>query len=293
MSSLLYIGEDDLVNYTAPTASGTPEYIAPEQVRGTDGDGRTDLYSAGVVLFETLAGRRPFENASAERLLEAHLGQQPPWFADVLGPGHGIPPAVEAVVRRCLAKSPAERPASAAALAEDYQAALGRRLAAPAPAPEGLGDRSRGAALSAPAGHGSAPRRSGAFPVPPPDRNALRQSFEAAMPEAMAMLKLKGFIHDLGGEVVESVPGMIKVRLAEPSRKKTSGLFRLLGAGGATAVQAPPATEIELHMERHDPAQPNRLTVTLVLRSSGGATPEWQSRCQKICLDLQAYLMGR
>jgi serine/threonine-protein kinase len=112
------------------------------------------------------------------------------------------------------------------------------------------------------------------------------------------MVKLKGFVYDLGGEVLESVPGLIRMRLAEPEKKKSSGLFASLRGGGrqSSVVQVPKSIEIELHMERRDPAQPSRLTITLVLRPTGGGliTQEWRNRCTQIARDLQAYfLMGR
>ena len=122
------------------------------------------------------------------------------------------------------------------------------------------------------------------------------------MPEAMAMIKLRGFIYDLGGEVVESVPGMIKVRLAAPADAKKSsssgggGLFGwMTGGSKQVAVVSPQsATDVELHMERRDPSQANKLTITLVMRPGGGLmTPEWRNRCDRIGRDLQAYLMGR
>src|SRR5262249_37689964 len=93
-------------------------------------------------------------------------------------------------------------------------------------------------------------------------RNVLQHSIEAVMPEALALVKLKGFIHDLGGEVIESVPGMIRVRLGDPSEKKKSGIMGWFGGGQTATATATVAAEIELRMERHDPNQPNRLTVT-------------------------------
>src|SRR5262249_1841752 len=137
-------------------------------------------------------------------------------------------------------------------------------------------------------------------PTPPPssaalERNAVQHSVEVCMPEVMAMFKLKGYISDLGGEVVESVPGMIRVRVPEPkAAEKKSGLFGWLDRNkGGTAVQAATATDLELRMERRDPGQSNRLTITLVMRPSGGpVTADWRGRCKKLGQDLQAYLMS-
>jgi serine/threonine-protein kinase len=122
---------------------------------------------------------------------------------------------------------------------------------------------------------------------------------EVSMPEALAMVKLKGFIYDLGGDVVESVPGMIRVRLGGPAPPRaTGGLLGWLGGSKptatATAVQTATGTDLELRMERRDPAQPGRLTITLVMRPAGGMmTVAWRDRCLKIGRDLGAYLMGR
>jgi hypothetical protein len=106
------------------------------------------------------------------------------------------------------------------------------------------------------------------------------------------MVKLKGFIFDLGGEVVESVPGMIKVRVPDPQTQKGGG--SLFGWMKGERTAAPPATEIEVHMERRDPSQPGKLTITLVMRPGMRMiSTEWHTRCKKIGRDLQAYLMGR
>ena len=113
----------------------------------------------------------------------------------------------------------------------------------------------------------------------------------------MAMLKLKGFLHDLGSDVIESAPGMIRVRLGEAERpKKKSGLFALLDRGGRKSGTVPlsAATEVELRMERPDLSRPSCLRITLIMRPGNGlATAEWRTRCQKIGQDLRAYLMGR
>jgi serine/threonine-protein kinase len=293
MSSLLYISPDDLVDFSLPAAAGTPEYISPEQVRGEDMDSRGDLYSVGVILFELLTGRRPFLHPDVDRLLLSHVHDQPPTFASA--GVTDVPPGVEKVVRRCLEKFPDDRPKSATELAQFYEQALGRRINVvrrPASTPPALPRPN-----SAP---GTPPRPFPAKPVldargpstpPPSSGGGIRHTVEAVMPEAMAMVKLKGFIFDLGGEVVESVPGMIKVRVPEPQTQKGGGLFGWM-KGERTA--APPATEIEVHMERRDPSQPSQLTITLVMRPGMRMiSTEWHTRCKKIGMDLQAYLMGR
>jgi serine/threonine-protein kinase len=74
---------------------------------------------------------------------------------------------------------------------------------------------------------------------------------------------------------------------------KESGLFRLIDRT-RQATAAPPASELEVQVERRDPGQASRLTITLVLRpGAGGVTAEWRSRCTQISRDFQAYLMGR
>jgi serine/threonine protein kinase len=289
MSSLLYIGADDLVNSPAPSASGTPEYIAPEQACGHDLDARGDLYSVGVVLYEMLTGRRPFEQKTAEALLRAHAQEEPPTFAE-RGIRH-VPPAVEAVVRACLAKHPDQRPRDAAELAQRYEESLGKRLVAPARTGSGF------FRLNALAHPESTPRQPPSTPVPASDdRLTLRQDFEANMPESMAMLKLKGFLHDLGSDVIETLPGLVRVRLGAPVVPKKSGFFSLLARGQRSSVVAQPdaSIDLELQMNRSDPAQPHLLRISLIMRpGSGGETPEWRTRCQRIGLDLKAYLMGR
>lgn len=106
------------------TMIGTPEYMTPEQIRGEGVDGRSDIYQMAVVVYEMLTGRQPFTGENTAALLYKHAHEPAPplrnWNAD-------LPSACEDVIQQALAKSPADRFATAGALA----AALAQAFAAP------------------------------------------------------------------------------------------------------------------------------------------------------------------
>jgi predicted Ser/Thr protein kinase len=111
---------------------GTVDFAAPEQIRGGPVDARTDVYALGAVLVFMLCGRVPFERDTDEARLWAHLSAPPPRPSE-LRPG--LPPAIDAIVRRALAKDPADRQESAGALGRAAGAALtGDRTATSTPA---------------------------------------------------------------------------------------------------------------------------------------------------------------
>ena len=85
---------------------GTPEYMAPEQAMGQPVDASADQYALGVILFEMLAGARPFSATSALVMLQKHIREPPPKLSTI---APAVPPHVEAAVERMLAKTPAER----------------------------------------------------------------------------------------------------------------------------------------------------------------------------------------
>ncbi len=94
----------------AGVAIGTPSYMAPEQLRGEDVDGRTDLYAAGALLFELLTGRVAFEADSDYSLMMQQLNE-PPAAPSTITPG--VPRALDAAVSRAMAKRPTQRFATA------------------------------------------------------------------------------------------------------------------------------------------------------------------------------------
>jgi serine/threonine-protein kinase len=269
-------------------ACGTPEYICPEQVRGDEIDHRGDVYSVGVLLFELLTGRLPFERDTIQATLLAHADEPTPSFADA--GVRDVPPAIEAVVQACLAKFPVERPQSARALAERYEKALGRKLTRPEDWVLAPGLRTSGARLPV---IGTAPR--------PTDHYTVIHRLEAWLPERIAVIKIQGFVHDAGGEVVESVPGMIRVRLPDPQappKPAPPGLLVRLGIVRKAEEGPPPDdVDLELRMEKLDADTLGRLQVTVLLRPAGDHRPSnsqaWRARCETIHRDLRAYLIGQ
>lgn len=106
------------------TFVGTPAYASPEQAAGKPIDHRTDIYSLGVILYELLCGRLPFDGRNFGEYLVKHLTQPPPPApAEVLRTARGR--TLDLVARRCLAKTPAERFDSAAELKDIFDR-LGR-----------------------------------------------------------------------------------------------------------------------------------------------------------------------
>jgi eukaryotic-like serine/threonine-protein kinase len=114
------------------TLSGTPNYMAPEQITGDPLDARTDIFAAGLVSYELVTGRRPFDESSTLELLNAILRRDPPTT------GRPELAPLEPIIRRALQRRPEDRYASADAMAADLRPlvrAVNARLAASVPAP--------------------------------------------------------------------------------------------------------------------------------------------------------------
>ena len=114
---------------------GTPDYMAPEQITGEELDGRCDIYAAGVILYEMLVGRIPFDTPGPLTTMSAHLHSPVPSPREH-APDRGIRHAIERVVRRAMAKSPEERYATARGLAYELE----RAANAPDSAAESIAD---------------------------------------------------------------------------------------------------------------------------------------------------------
>ncbi len=131
---------------TAGVSIGTPAYMAPEQCTADAHiDHRADLYSFGVLAYETLLGRPPFDGTSAQAVLAAHLTEVPVPLHALRGE---VPVALSKVVMRCLEKRPADRWASAAEILGQLESLTTPSTAVPLPT-QGRASRSRRLALGA------------------------------------------------------------------------------------------------------------------------------------------------
>jgi TolB-like protein len=127
------LGGATAIRLTQPgTVVGTPQYAAPEQLQAGQVDTRTDIFAAGAVLYEMLAGKSPFGGASAVEVFHAILYEQPP----VLTGGPAVA-ALDRIVHRALSKHPNDRYQTVEAMAQELRAALA------------LGDSGSGAAARA------------------------------------------------------------------------------------------------------------------------------------------------
>ena len=201
---------------------GTPNYMAPEQARGTPVDGRADLFSLGCVLFECLTGQKPFVGDSVTAILMKIIGEPPaPVNLDALK----LPAPLGDVLRRALAKAPAERYPSGQALVEAVEG-VARGRAAPAPLPTLVAQALPLASL----------------PVPPRKGFAWRQVGVAAI----AVLLVAGGIW----AAVASQRGAAPARLSRFVTKEEPGLVgRLLGAKPRYNVTVPEGSTLHVRLE--------------------------------------------
>jgi tRNA A-37 threonylcarbamoyl transferase component Bud32 len=286
--------------------SGTLQYMSPEQARAEDLDHRADLYSVGVMLYQMLSGRLPFERSSASALLAAHKNEVPPSFAQC-GPAIAVPRPIEAVVQNCLAKHREQRPQNATELARLYEKALGRKIVLP---PGRSAHRASSLLPGGGNGQGDGPISPAKLPATAPapraalDPNAAAYELHVCIPESLAMLKLRGFVQDLGGRLVDPdaapSPGVIRVRLAaggQPaSFSSPTGLASSSSADrNVKAASQGQVIDMELRIQRADPNQPNHLTIILTLRAKNTwsvSRKELKGRYDKIHGDLKAYLQA-
>jgi eukaryotic-like serine/threonine-protein kinase len=266
---------------------GTPAYMSPEQCRILEVDHRADLYSVGVVWYELLTGQLPFTGSTPVDVMSKHAFDPPPSFAAV-GAAGIVPAAVEAVVLSCLAKDPAQRPQSACELAERYEAAWLDDYLDQSKAGVNFEERSSSPEATPDHRLNSVPPTSKTELHP----NAMVYEMEAGMPETIAKYKVRHFVQDTGGELLDDGPGLVRVRLGGWTSvyKTKTGYKSWLGLRRKSGQ-----IDMDLRMQKHEP-NANSLKVTVLMHPLEGEPHdqhEWHARCNRICNDLHRYLTGR
>ncbi|MCX2179235.1 protein kinase [Streptomyces sp. SKN60] len=150
---------------------GTPQYLSPEQALGRGVDARSDLYSVGIMLFQLLTGRLPFDADSPLAIAYAHVQEEPVAPSTV---NRSVTPAMDALVARALKKNPNERFPSAAAMRDECLRVLSAgqtgapMIVAGGPVQSGSGV---GSAVFPPVGQ-----------TPPPSTHGMQTPYQAPMP---------------------------------------------------------------------------------------------------------------
>ncbi|MFY1829194.1 protein kinase domain-containing protein [Myxococcus fulvus] len=252
---------------------GTPEYMAPEQcLDARTIDARADLYGLGVVCFELLCGRPPFVGDTAS-VLQAHVARRPPVLSK-LAPW-AVPPEVEALVSRLLAKAPEERGPGAADVADALEAVARSGASAPGPfsargvadaleAVSGLGTSVQRLAattgLAEPRGTESGtsvPRPPAATTepgtrTPPLPETAAQQARDVALLGIKTPLDvptLRGLLTSTGAELARMEPGLALFAFPHVLQVE-SGLRTALKAAEVLAPQLPPGSMRVVHQAR-------------------------------------------
>jgi serine/threonine-protein kinase len=180
---------------------GSAPYVSPEQVRGEQLDGRTDVYALGAVLYEMLLGQPPYVGPSATAVASQRLSSDPvrPRVLDAR-----IAPEIDATIMRALARDPAQRYPSAADLRDALRSAQGRLVARPEPATQPL----------------IAPSRA----MPAPRRGVALAVLVGALLLAGGTLAIARVSSDLGHRQ-PGVPGLVGHRLSEvPTLLESAGI---------------------------------------------------------------------
>ena len=137
-----YLSDFGIVKIEDPTglktqtgqALGTPQYMSPEQLDGKELDGRSDTYSLGIVLYEMLSGSKPFDHESVAQVMVMHLRDPAP---SLVAASPNLPPALDDVIQKSMAKEPQLRYATAGKMVQAAQEATVPEIA-PSPSQDNL-----------------------------------------------------------------------------------------------------------------------------------------------------------
>jgi eukaryotic-like serine/threonine-protein kinase len=196
---------------------GTPGYMSPEQGSAERLDHRSDIYSAGCLLYELLTGRLPFEGQTALQIIARHVREEPP-RPSTFAPVH---PELERLVMRLLAKKPQDRPSTARDVADELLLLLGDLEA---PSSQRWQHYETSAPAQAPAPEPAPPRAS----VPPPSREAppIESTQRSAAEDQQNLRQLRRTLHMDNTNVQRAVEAATR---APPARPVHPLIGRVLG----------------------------------------------------------------
>ncbi|WKW11529.1 protein kinase [Pseudogemmatithrix spongiicola] len=209
---------------------GTPEYMSPEQLAGDKLDGRSDIYSLGLVAFNCLTGKLPFPSESAQEAMIMRLTDRPRTLAEIR-PDVSWPEELQAVLDHALARDAAERYQSAAQFGREFA-----EVVAALPATQAAEGATMviGAATAA----AKTPAARTAATAPPPTRVAGKGAAAPAKAAPVAVEKKSPIVPIVGGVAAVAVIGFFAVKqfTGSPAGEitgDTAGVTQLAGATGA------------------------------------------------------------
>jgi serine/threonine-protein kinase len=217
---------------------GTPEYMAPEQAVGQPVGPYTDLYAAGLIAYEMLTRRLPFEGASAMAIVIQHVQKEPPPPSSFVE----VHPAMDALVLRMLAKEPSQRPASAEEARRELRRILqqlpqGEQAAPSFSSPRSSGEISPTVVRATPSVPMSGPRTPASVPRAPTSVPRAPTSVPRAptsAPRAPASASVSGSHLQADETALEADEGATAAEPVKDSRPNRRGL--MIGVAAAVAV---------------------------------------------------------
>ena len=232
---------------------GTPQYMAPEQIKGERVDGRTDVYAIGTILYEMVTGRLPFEGPTVMAILSRHLLDTPE-APTVRRPDLRLPPAIDALVMQMLAKDPAHRIASMDAVGERIAQLAAGLGGAPvhAPTPPGARmSRPPGVPITLPPGQMFATPQPQPHVTPHPHPHPHPHPTPSPTPPAMPMPARKSSLAWLwillavitAGAGIAAVVALTK---SNQAAEESGGGGGGGGGGGPDDIHAPPGDAVQI-----------------------------------------------
>lgn len=204
---------------------GTPAYISPEQAQGRPVDQRSDIYSLGIMLYEMVTGQVPFMADTPLAIIFKHVSDPLPLPSSIKP---GVPPAIEQVILKALAKDPQDRFATAAEFAAAWKRALATTETAPAPLPQPKPDDLTVAAMAAPAVRPDELTLLNEAPASQPRRRS-------AIPWLVGCVLVACGVFAIGG-IATAALGWRNLSFLHPQPSQTPSVTAVSSVSGETAV---------------------------------------------------------